>query len=135
DVPKHVTIAAGQAVAGARRIRTRHRGLQYSIERDARVGGEIRQRPRRDPVARAYRLGAQVHRRPAGVPQIELLHDFQVADERAQLGRGAELELAALDHVERRVKVVYLDADHVAGWSAFAHHDGVDDACRVAAVE
>src|SRR5438309_442628 len=61
--------------------------------------------------------------------------DREVGDERAQLGRRAELELGAGVDVEGFVEVVGLHAQPITRLGAFVQREAVEELGRVAALE
>ena len=75
---------------------------------------QIVDRPARDGVLLGDRLFPELFGRQRGKARVQPGDDLEIADERAELGGGAEVELGAFVDVERLVVVVGLHAQRLA---------------------
>ena len=126
EVAEAVAPATGEeALARTRREAALQGGLQH--RRQAAVGraGEMIDRPARQAVLSVHLDAAQRRRVKDGEPGVELGDQLEVGGQHAQLGGGAELELAALVDVERLVGGVGLHPHAVAAHGALHQGEAV----------
>ncbi len=88
-------------------------------------GGEVVDRPAREAVLGVHLDPAQRRRVERGEPGVEFGDELEVGGQHAQLGGGAELELAALVDVERLVGGVGLHPHAIAAHGALHQGEAV----------
>ncbi|OFA08836.1 hypothetical protein DUPY_04640 [Duganella phyllosphaerae] len=114
------------------RVQHRRQGARFAAHRQAL---EVIDGPQRQLVLRIDHRLAQLGGTHARVLLVQLVHDVEVADQGAQLGRRAQVELGAFVDVERLVVVVGLQAQEVGVLALFQQGKAVHHVGRVAIAE
>ncbi len=128
EVHEAVQAAAGEELlAGAGGVAALHGGLQHGRQAAVRRAGDPVGRPAGERVGRLLLDVGQEILRQVAIAGVQLAHDLEVGDQRAQLGRGPQVELRAFVDVERLVQVVGLDAQDVGVAPALEQHDAEHD--------
>ena len=92
---------------------------------------QVVERPARQPVDRVGLHARQLRVRQVRVARMQVGHDLQVRDQRAQLRGRAEVDAAAAIHVERLVHAVGLHAQQVRAVAVFIQREAVREVRRV----
>nr|GEU28068.1 hypothetical protein [Tanacetum cinerariifolium] len=131
EVAEVMEAAAGEeALARVARILALHGRMQHGRERPRvrvlRQSLEVIDRPQRQLVLRIDVHLGQPGGIEAGELLVQLVHDVEVAHQRAQLGRGTQVQLGAFVDVERLVEVIGLQAQQVVLRALFQQGKAVD---------
>ncbi|MNM81345.1 hypothetical protein D3C81_933450 [compost metagenome] len=126
EVVEGVDAAAGEeAFVGARRIFPLQRGLEHRRQAAVLVGDQVVDGPFADEVQRHDLDVLQFFVGQVRIVAMQRGNHFEITGQHAQLGGGAELQLAAFVDVERLVGVVGLHPHAVAAGGAFEQGEAV----------
>ena len=126
--------AGGEGLPGIRRVPPLHRGVQHGPEPLVAGSAEILDGPGRELIAPVHLDGAELVGAERREPGVQRGDDLEIADERAELGRGAEVEARPRIDVERLVEAVRLHAHAVGARRLLVEGEAVDHPRRVAPV-
>jgi hypothetical protein len=116
-----------EALCRAGRVGAPQRGLQHPGQIFVRRLAQIVRRPLRDRIGRRAPRRIQFFSAHPGELIVQVAHDQQVIRQRAQFGRGSQLELRPLVHAERLIVAVSLHPQQVHAVTPFVQGETVDD--------
>ncbi len=127
--------AGGKRLARARRVPAVQGRFQHGGERRAGGLAQIVDSPHGEVIS-----GVDVHDAQLGgvkprIALVQIRDDLEVRDERAQLGRRAQIEPGAGVDIERLIEVVRLHAQDIGAGPALVEREAVDHARRLAAIQ
>jgi hypothetical protein len=125
EVREHLRAAARVEHVGARRILALDRRVEHRLQRALARMRQVVDGPARQAVERIELHLRELRVRQAAVARMQLGHDLQVGDQRAQLRRRAEVDAAAAIHVERLVHAVGLHAQRVRAVAMLVQREAV----------
>ena len=137
EVGKRVHTAAGvKRLVGAGGIAALHGSVEQLAQTQRRCHRQLSGHPARQDVIGGGRQRPQIRRRARRQASVEFVDDFEVGDQGAELGGGAEVEHGALVHIEWLVEIVGLHPQVVAVGGALVNdHAVVDVLDRIVGLE
>jgi hypothetical protein len=120
-----------EGLAGARGVLARDGGIEHRGERAVRRLREIVERPARQDILAVGRHTAQLRCAHRAIARVQRRDDLQVSDDRAHLGRRAQVKAPAAADVEGFVDAVRLHAHEVRAAFALHQREAVRDLRRI----
>ncbi|MDR8896663.1 hypothetical protein FEP69_06056 [Burkholderia multivorans] len=131
EVREDLRAAARIEHVGARRILALDCRVEHRLQRAVARMRQVVERPARESVDRIGLHARELGIRQMPVARMQVGHDLQIGDQRAQFRGRAEVDAAAAIHVERLVDAVGLHAQQVGAVAMFVQREAVRQVRRV----